>query len=431
MRNNEYAASLHNSFQTNLGTSTMRSKAPDAKEYNDAKERLWLRYTENCEVSGLSLAEVESIIYTELLCAGEVFALKLKDGRFQLIPSEYVFSAPDADENECQGIIYNGPAPIAYRIGSRDKNGQLVPGASPVPAALVMHIYRRERVEQRRGVPWLSAAVNSLKDIDELTTAKVQSVKNQSFLSFAVTSDSGSGVLPNLAETGNTNGATKATGRPSKRIKLETGTVVYMERGDEIRALSTQFQSQDFEAFLLSRLRAVGATIGLPLELFLEGYKDSSYSSARATNMAWGRKVRTIRELLSRLFLHPLQLWFSGRQRAAGALKGTPALDRECDFSWPPVPHIDELKETEANIAKLAAGLTTYSAVYAENNLFFEDEVKVRARDARLLIEAAKAEGVPVSMLLPDLTPAPAPAAPPAPAESTPVDKQATNIDTP
>lgn len=433
MRNNEYCAALHTTFQTHIGHSTLRSKARDNPEYNDAKERFWLTFSDSCEVSGLSLAEVEDIIATELLCAGELFVLKLKTGQVQLIPAEWVFSDADGPENEIQGIVYDGKGlPTHYRIGERDHRGQLKAGKTLVPAAQVLHVYRRERIEQLRGVPWLAAAIKPLRDIDEITTAKVASVKNQSFLSLAITREAGSTPFPNLADTGNTNGATTATGKPSQYSTLRNGTIMHLDKGDTIQALSTQFQSADFGEFLLGRLRAVGATIGLPLELFIEGYKDSSYSSARATNVIWARKVRSIREMIERRFLQPLQLWASERARATKQLKGARELDKESAFGWPAVPEIDAIKETEGRIKKLAAGLTTYSAVFAEANLFFDDEIKVRARDAKLMLEAATAEGINPKLLVPDLdfgggqvsappaAPVPAPDAPPAEPAPTP-----------
>ena len=412
IRNNEYCAALATTFSTHLGNSTLRSKSPD-KTYNDAKERLWLDWSASCEVSGLSLSEVEDIIYTEFLCAGESFFLKLASGKLQLIPAEWIFSAPDAPENEIQGITYDGTGiPTGYRIGYRDNKGTLKAGAALVPAAQVIHLYKRERVEQLRGVPWLAAAAPVIQDISELTAAKILAVKAQSHLSAAIIKDGAAGSFPALGNDANTTAATRYA-------TLKSGSLLYLEPGEDIKLLSAQYQSQDFEAFLLSRLRAVGGTIGLPLELYLEGFRDSSYSSARAINIVWARKVRSIRALIERRFLQPLNLWVSERARASGTLKGDRAYDGEACFGFPSVPAIDEQKETEANVAKLAAGLTTYTAVYAENNLFFDDEIKVRARDARLISEAAKAEGVDPRLLAPDLFP-PAPAAPAAPVDKTP-----------
>jgi lambda family phage portal protein len=403
-QNNEYCKALVSTFVTHLGNSTLRSKARDNPAANDERERFWLDYSASCEVSGLSLSEVEEIIFFELLCAGEIFIQKLKNGQFQLIPSEFVLSKSDAPDNEIQGISYSDTGvPIGYRIGHRDHHGQIIPGETLVPAALVMHVFRRERVEMLRGVPWLAAALKPLKDIEEITNAKVQSVKNQSFLTYAVTRDGGAGQFPNLADTGNTKGDTKATGRPNKYITLQTGTIIWLDKGEKVEALSTQFQSQDFSDFLLSRLRAVGATIGLPLELFLEGYKDSNYSSSRATNLAWNKKVKKIRSLIENRFLQPLHLWASERGRATGRFMGNRALDREIHWGWPAVPSIDESKEVDANVKKLGAGLTSYTDVYAEQNKFFDDEVKVRARDMRLIQEAAEAEGIDPQLLAPDL----------------------------
>ncbi len=408
VRNNEYVAALVSTFAVHLGNSTLRAHSPD-KAYNDAKERFWLNYSRSCELTGLSLAEVEEIIYTELLVAGEVFFLKLATGKIQLVPSEYVFSGKEPEEREIQGIVYDGTGnPTFYRIGSRDSRGTLKAGEKPIPAAQVIHLYRKDRAEMLRGVPWLSSAVNAIQDLSEIVAAKVMSVKSQSFISAVVTRNVES-ALPNLADGADSNGTR------TKHQTLKNGTIYYLENGEDIKAFQSQFQSQDFDAFLLSRLRAVGACIGLPLELFVEGFKDSNYSSARSTNLLWGKKVRSIRRLIERRFLEPLNLWASERARAANLLKGESAYDAETSFGWPTIPAIDEAKEAEANIKKLNAGLTTYSAIYAENNLFFDDEIKVRARDARLILEAAKTEGISPQLIVPDYDFLAASSEPPAP----------------
>jgi hypothetical protein len=74
------------------------------------------------------------------------------------------------------------------------------------------------------------------------------------------------------------------------------------------------------------------------------------------------------------------------------------------------------MKEADANIRKLEGGITTYTDVYAAQNQFFDDEIKVRARDIRLIKEAALAERILPEELAPNIfggkSPAPAAASP-------------------
>jgi lambda family phage portal protein len=408
VRNDPYVAAMVNTFAVHIGNSTLRSKTTEAT-FNDLVERVWLDWSDDCEVTGLSLPEVEEIIYLELLVAGELFFLKLTDGRVQIIPSEYVFSPADAPENEVQGIQYDGVgSATAYRIGYRDPKGQLRAGETTVPAAQVIHLFKKDRAEMGRGVPWLAAALPAIQDLAELVQAKVQAVKAQSFISAVVTSNNTSD-MPTLAD------GFDSAGARSRYATLKNGTIIYLEPGEDIKTVQAAFQSTDFNEFVLSRLRAIGATIQMPLELFIEGFRDSNYSSARATNLIWGRKVKAIRRLVEHRVLEPLAAWVIERARAAKALKPPADYDGEFAFGWPTLPAIDEAKEAQANVMKLAAGLTTYTAIYAENNLFFDDEVKTRARDARLIIDAAKAEGVSPQFIVPDFTflnPTPAPGQP-------------------
>lgn len=417
IRNNEYCAALAGTFSTHLGNSALRAKSSDP-QYDDQKERLWLEFVDSAEITGLSLAEIEDVVYTELLCAGEAFLLLLSTGKVQLIPAEWVFSEDgEKSENEIQGIIYDGKGvPVSYRIGQRDKNGRLVAGKSTVPARQVLHVYRRDRIEQLRGVPMLAPAVPAIQDLAEIVQAKVSGVKVQSFLAAAVTKNGPPSPL--------TAGDPATNGRPSRYRTLTSASLMYLEPGEEIKTLGPNFQSSDFEQFLLSRLRAVGAVIGMPIELFIEGYRDSNYSSARATNLAWRSKVQKIRALIERRLLNPLQLWVSARGRALGRLQGAPSLDRECSFSFPPVPSIDELKEAQANVEKLNAGLTTLTDIFAENGAFYDDQIRVRARDIKTALEAAESEGIDPALLLPGLKAAAPKAEGPPTGENQPLAKQ-------
>ncbi len=418
-RNNEYVAAIIGAFSAQIGASTLRATSKN-KPYNNAKEDYWLNWQDSCEVSGLSLAEVETILHTELLCAGELFFLKLPSGKIQLVPSEYVFSTADAPENEIQGITYDGTGnPTGYRIGSRDSKGRLVPAEKLTPAAMVGHVYRRDRIEQLRGVPWLASAVNALQDLQELVEAKVLATKTQSLVAAVVTKNQMS-ATPNLGD------GRDANGKQTNLHQLKSGSIYYLEAGEEIKPFQSVIQANDFDAFLLSRLRAVCASIGLPLELAIEGFRDSNYSSARSTNLQWGRRVKEVRRLVERKLLEPLNLWQSERARAQGVFsQASRKHDREVFFGFPALPAIDAQKETEANIKALENGLTTYSEIYAERNLFFEDEMRTRAHDARVILDAAKAEGIDPAILVPSLAlhlkpAAPAPAIPAAAPIETP-----------
>lgn len=418
VKNDAYVASLVGAFGAQIGNSTLRVTSKD-KRYNTAKENYWLNWQENCEVTGLSLSEVEEVIFTELLCAGEVFFLKLATGKIQMVPSEYIFSPSDVPDGEVQGISYDATGnALAYRIGYRNEQGRLTVGEKLTPASQVVHLYKRTRVEELRGSPWLSSALNAIQDLQEIVDAKVISTKAQSLVAAIVTKQTLG--APSLGDGRDSNG--KRTGLQT----LKSGSIYYLEAGETMEAFQSSIQAADFDQFLLSRLRVIGASIGMPLELWVEGYRDSNYSSARSTNLQWARRVKGIRQLIGRKFLEPLNLWQSERARAQGVLAQTSRKnDKEVFWGFPALPSIDEGKEVEANIKKLEAGLTTYSEIYAEKNLFFEDEMRTRAHDARVILDAAKAEGIDPMFLIPALAAFLPRAAAPVAADTPPIEPPA------
>jgi capsid protein len=381
VRDDPYAAALLSAYPTQMGTSTMSSlsgvsESEDAAEsaFNDGHESAWHEFAKRVEYSGLSLHEVEQILWREDLIAGELFFLKLKNGRLQMIPSEFCFSdyaytLPDSPEAD--GIVIEDGVVTGYRFGYRDKYGTLQVGKEITPAENVIHFFFQDRPEQRRGVPRLSSVLNVLQDIYEICNAKVNQVKTQSFISGVVTKN----YAP--ADTADMMRLTNSDGTRSDYQDLRGGTLYYMETGEDMKPFQSSINANDFDEFLKSRLEAVGGAVGMPPECWIEGFRDSNYSSARATVSTWIRTVAARRMHAVCKFLEPVHdFWL---EKNPGLLKGGDP--KEVVFTFPGVPAIDESKQNDADAKALAACLTTYAQVYGSKGQFWDTQFKQIQRE--------------------------------------------------
>lgn len=381
VRDDPYAAALLSAYPTQIGTSTMSSLAgvedeedEQASTFNDGHERLWLEFAKRVEYGGLSLHEVEQILWREDLISGEIFFLKLKNGRLQMIPSEFCFSdyantMPDSPEAD--GIVVEDGIVTGYRFGYRDKYGTLQPGKDITASENVIHFFFQDRPEQRRGVPRLSPVLNVLQDIYEICGAKVNQVKTQSFISGVVTKNYAPADAADMMRGQNSDGTR------SDYQDLRGGALYYMETGEDMKPFQSSINATDFDEFLKSRLEAVGGAVGMPPECWIEGFRDSNYSSARATVSTWIRTVQARRMHCVCKFLEPVhEFWV---EKNPTALKGHDP--EEVVFTFPGVPAIDEQKQNDADAKALAACLTTYAQVYGGKGQFWDTQFKQIQRE--------------------------------------------------
>jgi len=396
VRDDPYAAALLSAYPTQVGTSTMSSlesgemggaddvggseaENPAAAEFNDRHESAWFDFTRRIEYCGLSLAEVEQIVWREDLIAGEVFFLKLKSGRLQMIPSEYCFSDYATGwgaqtGNEQDGLVVENGVVTGYRFGFRDETGTLQVGKTITPADQVIHFFFQDRPEQRRGVPRLSSVLNVLQDIFEICNAKVNQVKTQSFISGVVTKNYAPGDAADLMRNQNSDGTR------SDYQDLRGGALYYLETGEDMKPFQSSINATDFDDFLKSRLEAVGGAVGMPPECWIEGFRDSNYSSARATVSTWIRTVQSRRSHLVCRFLEPLHGYWVEKNPAEVRSWGPYDAD-EIGFAFPGVPAIDEAKQNESDAKALAACLTTYAQVYGSRGQFWDTQFKQIQRE--------------------------------------------------
>lgn len=154
----------------------------------------------------------------------------------------------------------------------------------------------------------------------------------------------------------------------------------------------------DFEESLL---RHIAASLGLSYEQFSKDYTKTNYSSARASmGETWKYMQARKKTVADRLASYVYRLWLE-EEIAAGNVPLPPGLDRamafydpvarealcQCDWIGASRGQIDELKETNAAIARIDAGLSTYETECARLGNDFRRIFRQRARENRMMEE--------------------------------------------
>lgn len=400
LRNNPVIAALCFRYALAIGSPTVHAVTLDGG-FNDEKERALEKRLRNImHGTGWSWHRLHKIISTELLIAGEVFAVEVDD-KVQLIPSELCGSPAKPNENEIDGITYDDTgAPLFYRFGARKAGtyGQTgsvsfeeKDGAQLVPAEFVHHLGTPSRIEERRFSPMLSSVVGQIQHLDDIIKAKVTTVKNQAAMSLFFTKNfdpalfAEASALSSAVEQNSGTLLAQSVARSSYQ-DVKNGTIMYGEVGEDVKLIEPNLNAQDFSQFALMLLDQICAPIGLFPEEVLIGYRNSNYSSARADRIRLTDVLKDIRKERE-AFCDRIIERQTGIAIDSGEIQDAGDGTADITYGWPVVREIDETKHVLAQATSLANGSRSLDQICAENGTFAD---QVQAQIVRSAVRMAK-----------------------------------------
>jgi lambda family phage portal protein len=237
-----------------------------------------------------------------------------------------------------------------------------------VDADSVLHVFKPQAPGQLRGVSWLAPIILPASEFDQLCDALLLGAKIAAMHAGFITDLNGTGGDP---YDGTGSGGILESG-------LEPGTLKRLPTGWDVK-FDTPGQVQQIEAFLKLNLRQLAAGLGLPDHLLSGDLTGANYSSLRAGLLPFRQRVEQIQySVLVPQFLAPI--WAAVIRH--GVLSGDIAApDFENDpqayltAEWlPPRPmQVDPLKDTQATVAEIEAGLTSRRKAVAERGWVLED----------------------------------------------------------
>lgn len=392
-----------------------------AWEDNAEREfRLWAEST-YCDVTGLqNFYALQALAFRSLLENGDVFVLlpSIENPGWpytlslQLIEADRVCNADNQRDTETlSGGIErdkNGK-PLRYHImnqhpGSTIHSGlrtwNLVAANSSSGRRRVIHLMKRKRIGQNRGVPDLAPIMHALKQLGDYTEAEIDAAVVNAMFAVFITTESGVG-LPPLTAPGQ--GETK-----EGEIKLSPGLIASLRPGEKISSANTGRPNTEFNNFVTAILRQIGMALEIPYEVLIKHFT-SSYSASRgALNEAW-KYFKSERVWFAQNFSQPIYEEFLfeavtlGRIPAPGFIEDVRFRKAYSGAQWigPAKGQIDELKEANAVAKRLETGLTTLDQETAEmngGNWVSNHAQQVREKKARVeggLVEPAVLEVAP------------------------------------
>ena len=226
----------------------------------------------------------------------------------------------------------------------------------------ILHLMRKTRPGQTRGIPALAPIIETLKQLTRYSTAEVDAAVNSAVNAVFVKMDpeTFADVFEPDAQQAYMASAQSWDGG------LQSGRAVNLLPGEDITSPTPGRPNPNFDPFVNAVMRQIGMAINVPHEVLTKHFQ-ASYSAARAALLDAWRTFRIRRDWLAKKFCQPVyEEWLadavaSGLISAPGFFAAPVVRRAWCGSNWAGdgPGALDPLKEAQAADARMKAGITT------------------------------------------------------------------------
>lgn len=245
--------------------------------------------------------------------------------------------------------------------------------SSWVDASDIIHLFRKDRPGQLRGVPKTTPALPLFALLRRFSLATV--VAAESAANFAA-------VLSGTA----TSDDNEYPLLPMQEMPVTRGMLTALPDGVTLSQIKAEHPNATFDEFVKAILREIARCLGVPAVLALGDASNYNYSSGRLDLQAFQRQVDVERELLFAPQLRRIyQAWLREALLIPEYLPADFDPESGISWRWPGSGHIDRAKEATGQKTELENNTTTLAREYSRQGLDWENEIRQRARELELL----------------------------------------------
>lgn len=388
IRDNEYAKAAIRTLRTHI-VGTGITVIPDLK----SERELWRRWADgDCDADGqLDLAGLSSLGVNTWKERGELIVRRrwrrAEDGL--AVPMQIQLLEPDHLDHTKTGIV-DGNAVIMgveFDLLGRRAAYWLFPEhpgevttlrrgglqSKRVPASEVIHVYRKDRISQVRGVPELAVSLMRMRDLKGYEEAELVRKKIEACFTAFVTTDNPRRTVGDVQK--------EQTGRTIE--KISPGLIKYLTEGESV-TFGTPASVGGYGEYTASQLHAIATGAGVT-------YHQLTGDNARANYTAHRASLREFYALVDQeqwltwipMFVRPVRRWF----REAAQLAGERIGDKPDAITTPRKQLVDPLKDTMADKEEVRAGLASLFEKWRERGLNPDDQIEELVRIKQLLAE--------------------------------------------
>ncbi|GAB4227828.1 MAG: phage portal protein [Methyloligellaceae bacterium] len=364
-RNNPHAAKAVTAWVNNIVGAGIEPRAQTGNAERDKLlNDLWKQWSQECDADGRGdFNSLITLAVREMVESGEVFTRRRRRTAAAglSVPLQIqMMEADHLDESRSEAQRTDGARTIRGieydRFGRRraywlfpDHPGDFgIPMARQfssvrVPADGVVHLFKRDRVQQR-GVPWGAPVMRALRDLDDWTNAELVRKKTEACLVGVVmgADEPEQGVAPSV---------TDADGRVIEQF--EPGLIAYARGAKDIE-FNQPSAVAGVSEWLRAQLHIIAAGWSLPYELLTGDLSQVNYSSIRAGLVEFRRLCDAIQwQIVIPVFCQPIWNWFVEAAWVAGLY---PDPQANCEWAPPGFEAVDPQKDAIADLMEMRMG---------------------------------------------------------------------------
>ena len=342
---------------------------------------IWKSWAETtaCDFDGKNtFYGLQNIIMSEIAEAGDCLIIRRRVNadipiKLQVVEGDQLDQSKDTVNEKGYarlGVQFNEAGQrIGYWVWPKhpyDATGTLWSVSSEfIPIDDVIHPYEILRAGQVRGVPMGVASFMKLSDFSDYEDAQLVRQKAAACFTAFVSGKESDG---NELET------------------LEPGIIEYLSDGQEI-TFSNPPKADGYAEYSNKILQGIAVSYGITYEMLTGDYSNVNFTSGRMAKIDITPRFRKWQyNLIVPQLCVPVWNWFMD----AVIMTGKTSIRTECnamDWTAPKIGQLDPVKETNARIMQLQAGLTTLSECWREDGRDREEFLDEYMKDKEMIEE--------------------------------------------
>lgn len=227
----------------------------------------------------------------------------------------------------------------------------------------VLHIMNRERIGQRRGVPFLSPVIEALKQLGRYTDAELVAAVVSGMFTVFIEKEGASDeaaigeIIPQEQQVDSGDDST---------LELAPGAIIDLNEGEKAHDMNPGRPNSAFDGFVIAICRQIGAALEIPYELLVKNF-NASYSASRGALLEAWKMFRMYRTWLANDFCQPIfEEWIAeavakGRISALGFFTDPIIRKAYCGAEWngPAQGLLNPVQEVSAAEKRVQNGFST------------------------------------------------------------------------
>jgi len=386
------------------------------EKWDETAEKYFRAWSKKCDVRGqLTFTGFIGVGEARQLVDGDCGLALVKGGRLQGIEGDRIANPPK--DKQKKNYRYEAGVemtregwPIGYYVHKRKEYGGVYNAAVRIDAQDFRHLYLPDRFDQVRGVTWLMAGLNDMRDLQEVLEAVKIKTKVENVLGVAVKSDAANMDLASLWGTPTDYTATAPDGSSETRYEVMLGQGVHsfeLAPGESVDVIESKTPNNTFDAFTLLLIRIVSLTINMPLEIALQYFTRGSYSGHRAAFLQYYDYCIQRRQEIEDRWLNSIVPWVIEGAMKRGDLP-RPTLEkadtRNFVWQWPGLHLLDPDKERRADLAAYKMRVMSLSDICARDGRDWQEVGRQIIREVKWYQEEAMRQGIDPRLVMPQTT---------------------------